>query len=109
MAALSTQPATVAGTTPSFVAANAGGDTAEPGSDNVLHVKNASGGSITVTVASPTPCSQGSTHPLVVAVPAGQERIIGPLPAGRFAQPSSGRVDITYSAVTSLTVAVYRI
>lgn len=108
MAALTTQPAVHAGMSPTFTAADAAGDTFAPGDDVVLHVKNGSAAAVTVTIASPTPCSQGSTHPLAVSVPAAGERIIGPFPAGRFAQPSSGRVNVTYSAAASVTVAVYR-
>lgn len=105
MAVLTIQPAAHTGLNPSYAAASAGGDQFPPGEDVMLHVKNADATSKTVTVLSPTPCSQGATHNLAVAVPAGTERMIGPLPAGRFAQPSTGLVHVTYSAVTAVTVA----
>lgn len=105
MAILTVQPAAHAGLTPSYAAAAAGGDQFQPGDDVMLHIKNGSGASITVTVASPQPCSQGVTHNLVVSVPAAGERMIGPLPAARFANPTTGLVNITYSAAASVTVA----
>lgn len=96
-----------AGTAPSFVAAAGGGDRAPCGPKNYLHVKNASGGAITVTVDSVVPCNYGSDHDLVVSVPATTgERLIGPLSPERYASTSDGLAAITYSGVTSLTVMV---
>lgn len=106
MATLVTQPVTPAGTAPTYAAASAGGDKINPGPTTFLHVKNASGASITVTVDSVAPCNQGGDHNLVVAVPATTgDRMIGPLPADRFASATDGLVAVTYSGVTSLTVA----
>lgn len=106
MALLAQQPATGAGTTPSFTAAAAGGDTFQPGDDVILILKT-SGTASTVTVASPGACNQGSTHPLVISMPATGERHVGPFPAQRFAG-SNGLVSVTYSSVTGLTVAVVK-
>lgn len=74
----------------------------------VLHVK-AGATAVNVTVASPTACSQGSTHNLVVNVAVNTERIIGPFPAQRFGQPVGGRVNVTYDQVAGITVAAIRI
>lgn len=104
MANLGVQPATPAGTTPNYVAANAGGDSFPPGDDVIMIVKAGATGA-TVTVASPTPCNQGSTHPLVVTVAPNTERHIGPLSAGRYADPATGLVSVTYSQVSTITVA----
>ncbi len=73
------------------------------GDKNFLYVKNASVASITVTVDSTSPCSQGSDHDLVVAVGAGVEMLIGPI-TSRYAATSDGLAAITYSGVTTLTV-----
>lgn len=108
MALLATQTVTDAGITPAYGAASAGGDTFQPGDDVFLHVKNASGASVTVTVASQKPCNHGTTHNAAVAVPAGAERMLGPFPAERWASPASGLVSVTYSATASVTVAVVR-
>lgn len=105
MATLTTQPVIQSGLGPTYVAANAGGDKVVPGPTTFLHAKNASGGALTVTVASVTPCNQGSTHNLVVSVPAGGDRMIGPITPDRFAAVADGLAAVTYSGVTSLTVA----
>lgn len=109
MAFLTTQVVDPTGPTITYAAAAGGGDTCEASSDLEFRVKNGSGAPITVTVTSPTPCNQGSTHNLVVAVPAGAEKAIGPLSPQRFASPVTGLVNITYSGVTSLTVAAVRV
>jgi hypothetical protein len=106
MALLATQVGVQTGLLPVFGAVNAGGDTFQPGDDVSLYVKNPTGGAITVTVASQVQCNQGSTHNLAVAIPAGSERIIGPLPASRFAD-GTGVGSITYSA-GGCTIAVIR-
>lgn len=108
MALLTTQTVVPGGLNPTFTAAAGGGDTLQPGNDTYLHVKNASGGALTVTVDSVTPCNYGSDHDLVVSVPAAGERLIGPLTPTRFANASTGLVNVTYSGVTSLTVAAVK-
>lgn len=105
MAALTIQQAALTGATPAYAAADVAGDTFDNDSRTMLHVKNGGGGSINVTVDSPTVCDQGGTHDLVVAVPAGQERIIGPFPVARF----GSSVAVTYSGVTTVTVAAVRV
>lgn len=107
MATLTKQQIVQAGLNPSFSAAAGGGDIVAPGDTTYLHVKNASGGSINVTVDNVTPSNYGTDADLVVAVPAAGERIIGPLPASRFARASDGMVAITYSGVTSLTIGAF--
>lgn len=102
MAALAIQKITKAGTTPSYGAAAGGGDTvATDGSRRFLHVKNGGAGSITVTIDRVKPCDQGFDHDLSVAVAAGTERLIGPLPTEEFGANAA----VTYSGVTSVTVA----
>ncbi len=105
MALLSEQTPSQAGTDITFAAAAAGGDTFRPGDTTSFRAKNASTAAKTLTFNSIRPCDQGADHDLVVSVPAGGERDIGPFPAARFAGPG-GLVSVTYSAVDSLTVAV---
>lgn len=83
-------------------AASGGGDTITNNKVGKLfvRVRNASVASIDVTVASPGKCSQGGTHPLVVAVPAGATKDIGPLPSKRFGTA----VGLTYSASANLFI-----
>jgi hypothetical protein len=105
MALLSAQAVTRAGLNPAFVAADAAGDTFLPGDRIQLRVKNASAAAVTVTVNSVRPCDQGFDHDVAVSVPAGGDLTIGPFPSERFAG-AGGVVSVSYSAVTSVTVAV---
>lgn len=90
--------------TPSFASAAAGGDTADNSGNMFLYVRNGGGSPITVTVDSLVNCNQGSDHDDATTVPAGSEEMIGPFPTGRF-NDSSGEIGITYSDVTSVTIA----
>lgn len=109
MATLTVQQVLQAGIVPSYVDAAAGGDKFQPGANVWLHVKNGSGGVITVTVDSKVPSNYGDDVNLVNSVAAGAEEIMGPFPPSRFASPTDGLADISYSGVTSLTVGVFRI
>ena len=108
MALLATQTVDIDGHAPTYGAASGGGDEFVPGEDVFLHVKNGSGASITVTVVTPKQAHEGiETADVAVAVPAAGERFIGPFPANIFGNPADGRADITYSGVTSLTIACF--
>lgn len=111
MAALTPLTPSLTGPLLGAVAAAGGGDTFPNTGKEYLYVKNASGGSYNVTIDSPATCSfslaASSGHDTVVAVGAAEERIIGPFPVTRF-NDGSGNVSVTYSGVTSLTVAVIR-
>jgi hypothetical protein len=109
VATLTTQTITRAGLNPSYVAATSGGDKIKPGDRTWLHVKNGSGGSITVTLVTPGAVEGQAIADLAVAVPASGERMIGPIDDRLFRDPADGLCSITYSAVTSLTVAAIRI
>ncbi len=71
-------------------------------------VKNGSAGAITVTANSQVACNQGFDHDQTVSVPAGSELWIGTFAPDRW-NDSSGKVQVTYSAVTSVTVAAVRV
>jgi hypothetical protein len=106
MALLDVQAFSLAGNDLTYAAATGGGDTVQTGT--TLHVKNGSGGAITVTIDCPNACSFGVTdnaHDKVVSVPAGENRFI-PVEA-RFGN-ASGIASISYSGVTSLTIAAFR-
>lgn len=114
MAALTIQDVTVAGITPSYTAAAAGGDTVAPGTDTRplnLHVKNGGGSSITVTVTDPTSQNPGAATSFnpnaAITVTNAQERMIR-LDPSRFRDTSTGNIAIGYSAVASVTVGVFR-
>lgn len=105
----------VTGVNPSGVAAESGGDAIPNPRGNVLiRVNNGGGGSINVTLAvgpNPTRPADGTFPAMtltnqVIAVPAGQSRIIGPVPPAF--NDGTGKVQVSYSSVTSVTVEAYQ-
>ena len=111
MATLTTQSISRSGLTTSFTSAAGGGDSFTPDGQTLLRVKNASGSIITITVVSPGSVIEGVTKgDVTFTVPATTGDVIaGPFPAEHFADPTDGLADITYSGVTSLTVAALRV
>ncbi len=107
---------TKAGVTPTLAAANSGGSSfANDSSERVfLRAKNTDGSTATVTiVAQQTPASVpgvGSvTVPdiaVIVAATTG-DVLIGPIPPAYI--DSSGLSHVTYSSVTALTVAAFKL
>lgn len=86
-------------------AAGAGGDSFANTGKEFLEVKNGGAASINVTLdIVATLDGQPVTDP-VVAVGAGVTKIIGPFPTGIY-NDANGRVNVSYSAVTSVTVKV---
>jgi len=108
LAILSTQKAGKDGVTLQFTAAESGGDEFAAGRNRALYVKNGGASELTVTIKSQKPCDQGATHDLTVTVAAGSEAVIGDLEPERFAN-SDGRVEVSYSDATSVTVAVLEV
>jgi hypothetical protein len=90
---------------PTFAAASGGGDAFSPGDRTVFVVKNGSGASITVTVDVTATVFGLAAPNIPVVIPAGQQAFLGPYPAGEVEQESTGLCDVTYSAVTTVTVA----
>lgn len=111
MALLAVQSITRAGLASAYAAAAGGGDTFLPDGRTFLHVKNASGGAITVTIVTPRTDAYGNAiADNTVSVPATTgDRMIGPFPAEAYADPTTGLANITYSGVTSLTVGAFQL
>jgi len=111
MATLTKQTITRTGLGPTYAAAAGGGDKFAPGDDTFLHVKNASGAPITVTVVTPGSVEGQAIADLTVSVPATTgDRMIGPFPLALFANSAdSNLASITYSGVTSLTIAAVKL
>lgn len=107
MAVLTVAQIVKTGTLYSLTAAAGGGDSFQNSGKEFIAVLNGSGGAITVTVAAQRGCADfgvtNAAHDIVVSVAAGATRLIGPFPTDKF-NDSNGRVQITYSGVTSLTV-----
>lgn len=110
MALLTTQTIKGSGITPTYAAASAGGDKVSLAALNTfLHIKNGGGSSITVTVTTQNADYRGLTLPdRTVTVAAAGEQMIGPLDASLQAD-INGQASIGYSAVTSVTVAAFRL
>lgn len=107
MALLTVQQAVLKGTAVTFAAAAGGGDTFPRPHDHVgLRVKNGGGSAITVTVVIPGTNSYGEPQPDVVStsIAAAADVTIGPIPP-EAVDSSTGLVSVTYSGVTSVTVA----
>lgn len=116
MAALTVQTPNVVGITPTYAAGASGGDTVATlaGARYLLHLKNTSGGALTVTLDDPTSQVPAGTlaaafNPdITVSVPAttGDKMLL--LDASRF-RDATGNWNITYSAnpPTGLTVGVF--
>lgn len=90
------------------VAAAGGGDTFVNNGRELLHIKNASGAPITVTVVTPKTVDGQAVGDLAVVVPAGATHLVGPFPPDVYNDTGAvgGLVSLTYSGVTTLTVGV---
>lgn len=106
--ALAVQQVRRAGLEPAYTAANADGHAIANTGKEVLHVKNGGGGSINVTAVIPGTVDGQAIGDRVVAVPAGEERIIGPFPGTIYDQPGTTDMHVDFSGVTSVTVAALR-
>ena len=115
MVDLTIQAAAEAGLQAVYTPASGGGDAAlNIEGDVVLHVKNTDAAARTVTVT-----AQKTSKPVggfgtmtkadaVVAVPAGEERFIGPFAPQAF-NDAAAKVQVTYSATANLTIAALKI
>ena len=116
MAILSVQTIDEDGQQLATVAAAGGGDSFDNPSDQstFLYVNNAGGSSITVTItAQATSRDVPGLGPMTKpnaggAVTNGTIKLFGPFPAEAF-NNASGQVAVSYSGVTSVTVAVLRL
>lgn len=111
MAILTVKEMTGVGVASAPVAAAATGDSFPVSTDErtFLHVKNASAGAITVTIPAQTVSEKvGGVGPITVGALGGSvpattgDMFFGPFPRDYIG--AGGQVQVTYSAVTSLTV-----
>ncbi len=109
MATLTVQDVTLDGAELTAAAAAGGGDEFENTDERtIFRAINGSGAPITVTIDAPSTCNHGFNHDIAGAVPAGETWDFGPFDKERF-NDSSSLVQVTYSGVTSLTVAAIRV
>lgn len=106
MADLAVQKSTLAGLTPAYVAASAGGDTFTNTGQEVVEVI-ATTTPVAVTVVAQGQCNHGVLHPQVVNVPAGQRRRIGPFHDLARWNDATKKVHLTYDQVVGVTLGVF--
>lgn len=109
MALLTPQQISLVGTSPAYGSAAAGGDTVAPDDRAFLHIKNTNGATRDVTIVTPGTTFGQANADVVKTVPATTgDVMMGPLvPA--LADPTTGLISITWSAVTGITVAVVKV
>lgn len=108
MATLAPQTVNAAGLAASYAAATGGGDAFSPDDRTIVHVKNGGGSPITATFATPGLVGGLAIADATGSVPAGGDRFFGPFPASLYQDPVTNLCTLTYSGVTSVTVAVLR-
>jgi hypothetical protein len=107
LAQLTAQKISQSGLSPTYSSAASGGETFPNDGKTFFHVKNGDTTSKTVTIVAQNKCNQGFLHDLEVTVAASGEKIIGPFQVERFTN-DAGVAKVTYSAVTSVTVAALK-
>ena len=110
MAELTVQQITETGAAATYVAATAEGDTADNNGNMFLHIKNGSGGAITVTITALTTTVESGIYGELrksnsaAVIDAGAEAFVGGFAPAAF-NDGNAEIAITYTAVTSLTIA----
>lgn len=109
MATLAVQTIDLDGEAADYIGAAGGGDQFANTGREYIHVKNTNAATRTVTVNSQRVCDQGFDHDVAVVIPATTgDILIGPLPTERF-NDANGNALITYSAVTGVTIGVFKL
>jgi len=108
MATLTVQEVARTGLAPTYGAAAGGGDAIPNDGRTMLHIKNGGGASINLTVVTQATVLGNAVADDVIAVPNGQERMVGPFPPGVYNDVNQ-LVQLTYSGVTTVTVAAIRL
>lgn len=103
----SPQKPTKAGVAATYAAVSAS-DTFDNDGSVFIHIKNGGASTDNVVINSVQPCNQGVDHDLSLSVAAGQDKLVGPFETSRFNDPATGRVTLTHSYTTSVTMAVLK-
>ena len=107
---LTAQVPTTAGITPTFGAADVLGSAFVNNGKRYLEVKNTSGSPVNVTIANPALVDGQAAPARVVSVPATTgDKMIGPFPSVYTQPDGTNQVYVDFSAVTSVTVALFEI
>ena len=108
MAVLAAQQILTTGLTATFASAAGGGDKFANTGRQIVEIVNGDSSSMTVTVVTPGTYKGKAIADDTITVGAGVRKHIGPFDPEIY-NNSSGQVDLAYSGVTSLTVAILQI
>ena len=109
MAVLTVQQLTRAGITPTYAAAAGGGDSFPNDGQTFVQFKNTNAAARNVTIATQVTVDGKAVADDVINVPLTTgDVMVGPFPPGIY-NDVNGRVQLTYDAVTNLTVGVFRL
>src|SRR3990167_7912315 len=109
MAVLTVQQLTRAGITPTYAAAAGGGGSFPNDGQTFVQFKNTNAAARNVTIATQVTVDGKAVADDVINVPLTTgDVMVGPFPPGIY-NDVNGRVQLTYDAVTNLTVAVVRL
>lgn len=102
---ITAQQASSAGLSPAFEPANVDGNAYELRQARALRIRNGSAAAVNVTLPTPGTVDGLTIADRVIAVPAGADTVIALGRGDAYRQPD-GTVNVDYSAVASVTVAV---
>lgn len=109
MATLTVQTTARTGLDVAGASADAAGDEWANTGEQVVLIKNGSGSGITVTLDfKATPDGAVVTDP-TVSIGAGATKVIGPFSPAYYNDSTTGRAKVTCSAVTSVTIIVFKL
>ena len=96
-----------AGLEAAYDACNADGNYFTNTGNEFIHIVNAAVADQTITIATPATVDGLAVADRAVAIPASEERMIGPFPASVYNDANS-KVQMTFDAVVTLTIAVIK-
>lgn len=108
MANLNVQNFGTVGLEPEFSAADVAGDTYTNQGTVYLFIANGGATPVDVTINNITPCNYGYDHDDLATIAAGATTQLGPYAANRF-NNADGQVEVSYSSVADITIAVVRV
>ena len=109
MATLAVQSIVRTGLETTYAALAVGGDEFVNSGSEWIEVVNADAGDITVTVDTPNFIDTDlAIADRTILVTAGERRHIGPFPTSNY-NDSAGKVQLTYSAVANITIALLKL
>jgi len=105
MATLTKQTIDRDGLEATYASCASGGDEFLNTGDEFIHIVNGAGVEQTVTIVTQATVDSQAVADRSVAIPAGEERFIGPFATSTY-NDANGKVQLTYDAVVSLTIAI---